>query len=72
MAGFLNEGQQELRAKAKSGLIEICKSLGDWYRMLRGKISSTSFKLICDLMSKSSSETESMTPIYRKAKPLTS
>lgn len=55
MAGFLSEGQQELRTKAKSGLIDICKSLGDWYRMLRGKISSSSFKLICDLMSKANS-----------------
>ena len=52
MTFFLNEGQLDLRAKAKAGIIDICKSLGDWYRMLRGKVSSGAFKLICDLMTK--------------------
>lgn len=74
MASFLNEGQQDLRSKAKVGLSEICNSLGDWYRMLRGKISSASFKLICDLMTKnqiSSINTstithETMTPLKIK------
>ena len=50
--------------KAKTGLSEICKNLGDWYRLLRGKISSTSFKLICELMTKSSHEPP--TPYKRK------
>lgn len=73
MAFFLNEGQQDLRMKAKSGLIDICKSLGDWYRMLRGKINSSAFKLICDLMTKAPSMNttvlsvdEVMTPIKRR------
>ena len=49
---FLNEGQQDLRTKAKANLTEICKHLGDWYRMLRGKVQASSFKQICDLMTK--------------------
>ena len=49
---FLNEGQQDLRTKAKTSLTEICKYLGDWYRALRGKIQASSFKQICELMTK--------------------
>ena len=52
MAMFLSEAQLDLRAKAKSGIIEICNHLGDWYRMLKGKVNSSAFKLICDLMTK--------------------
>lgn len=49
---FLNEGQQDLRMKAKASLTEVCKQLGDWYRALRGKIQASSFKQICELMTK--------------------
>lgn len=52
MAAFLSEGQIDLRSKAKSGIVDICNKLGDWYRFLRGKVSSSAFKLICDLMTK--------------------
>ncbi len=38
----------------KSGIIDICGKLGDWYRFLRGKVSPPAFKLICDLMTKNS------------------
>lgn len=55
MALFLAEGQIDLRSKAKSGIIDICNHLGDWYRFLRGKVSSSAFKLICDLMTKNTS-----------------
>jgi hypothetical protein len=54
MTLFLNEGQIDLRSKAKSGIIDICGKLGDWYRFLRGKVSPPAFKLICDLMTKNS------------------
>ena len=57
MTIFLSEGQIDLRSKAKSGIIDICNKLGDWYRFLRGKVNSSAFKLICDLMTKNSSST---------------
>lgn len=54
MTLFLSEGQIDLRTKAKTGIVDICNKLGDWYRFLRGKVSSPAFKLICDLMTKNS------------------
>lgn len=54
MAIFLNEGQIDLRTKAKNGIIEICTNLGDWYRYLRGKVKASTFKQVSDLMTKNS------------------
>lgn len=71
MTLFLSEGQIDLRTKAKTGIVDICNKLGDWYRFLRGKVSSPAFKLICDLMTKNStgavvSSEVTLTPVRTK------
>jgi|JI10StandDraft_1071094.scaffolds.fasta_scaffold564081_2 hypothetical protein len=76
MVLFLSEGQIDLRSKAKAGIVDICDKLGDWYRFLRGKVSSSAFKLICDLMTKNSLNTTqtievSQTPIKPKKQTTT-
>ena len=55
---FLNEGQLDLRTRAKVGIIEICKNLGDWYRILRGKMNPLCFKSVCELMTKTNGRVE--------------
>jgi hypothetical protein len=50
---YLQDSQVEVRAKAKQGIMELSKHLGDWYRALRGKINPIYFKSICELMTKS-------------------
>ena len=46
-SSFLFDGNQQVRTKSRTGLIELCNSLGDWYRLLRGKINPGYFKSIC-------------------------
>jgi hypothetical protein len=41
-----------VRSRAKNGIVELAKALGDWYRALRGKINPIYFKSICELMTK--------------------
>lgn len=55
MSFYLADGQIEVRSRAKSGIIELMKQLGDWYRALRGKINPIYFKSICELMTKPAS-----------------
>ncbi len=78
MTQFLSQGQIDLRTKAKSGIVDICNKLGDWYRFLRGKVSSSAFKLICDLMTKNSLSSiptaadVTLTPAKPRKQPTTS
>lgn len=51
-AYYLFDGSQEIRNKAKAGIILLCEDLDDWYRALRGKINPSYFKSICEIMTK--------------------
>jgi hypothetical protein len=46
-SGFLFDSNQEIRSKSRTGLIELCQGLDDWYRAFRGKINPGYFKSIC-------------------------
>ena len=56
LAYYLADSQAEVRSKAKTGIVELAKELGDWYRALRGKINPIYFKAICELMTKPASK----------------
>ena len=75
---FKNDVPLSIRKIGKSGIVDICNKLGDWYRFLRGKVSSPAFKLICDLMTKNSLSSiptaadVTLTPAKPRKQPTTS
>lgn len=66
---FLGEGQLELRSKARTAILEMCRGLDGWQGKLKSGLSSESYRTVLELQARESDDATSFRGTARQESP---